>query len=137
MNIYNQYKKLCLIVFVLAYVIIIPQYQYGEDLQDRPDSIRYILGIDVDGSILAELPGQDILQFKLYTTDKQSKIVWKYKEEYYIYSIDDENHMVRATELFKLMKANGISTFVAVRKETNIRLEKYHKVLAIQFEGSK
>ena len=137
MNIYNQYKKLCFIVCALAVVLTIPQHQYGGDLQDRPDSIRYILGIDVDGSILVELPGKDILQFKLYTSGKQSRIVWKFKEEYYIYSIVDENHVVRATELFQLMKKNGIGTFVAVRKGTNIRLEKYHKVLAIQLEGSK
>ncbi len=126
-------------MFILVYVIFFPQYQYqyGEDLRDRPDSIRYILGIDVDGSNLVELPGNDILTFKLYTTDKLSNIVWKFKKEYYIYSIYDKNHIVRATQLFKLLKKNGIGTFVAVREGTTIRLEKYHKVLAIQLEGSK
>ena len=136
---YNQYKKLCLILimFILVYVIFLPQYQYGEDLRDLPDSIRYILGIAVDGSNIVELPGIDILTFKLYTTDKQSSIVWKFKKEYYIYSIYGNNHLVQVTQLFKLLKKNGIRTFAAVREGTTIRLEKYHKVLAIQLEGSK
>ena len=124
-------------MFILVYVIFFPQFQNGDDLRDLPDSIRYILNIAVDGSNLVELPGIDILTFKLYTTGKQSNIVWKFEKEYYIYSIYDNNHIVRATQLFKLLKKNGIRTFVAIREGTTIRLEKYHKVLAIQLEGSR
>jgi hypothetical protein len=110
--------------------------QYGEDLKDRPDSIRYILGVHVDDSTMLELPGEDVFEFRLYTASSKSIILWKYEKDYYVYSFTDSDHITRATRLFELIQKNGIVTFVAQRDYKTIRFNKYRKVIAIQIAGT-
>ncbi len=130
MSIISKLKKSSIIFTVLFCIVIIPQN--AADLQDKSDSINYILGIKIDGSKLLELSGAEIREFKLYTTESKSSILWEYKGEYYIYTFSDDNHFVNAKEMFSLISSKGISVFAAQREAMAIRLNKYHKVLAIR-----
>ncbi|MCP4221593.1 MAG: hypothetical protein GY765_43615 [bacterium] len=104
------------------------------DLQDLPDSIRYILDMQVEGRTRMELSGEEVTEFRFYTTTSYSCVVWKYRKEFYVYSFNDDRHVSRAGTVFKLLKENGLSTFVALRDVENKRLSKYHKVLAIKIK---
>lgn len=95
------------------------------------------MGINVDDTTLVELPGNEITEFKIYTTTRKSFIVWKSKKDYFIYSLDESDHILKANELFKQLQKNGITTFVAERDGKSLRFHKYRKVFAIQITGNK
>jgi hypothetical protein len=130
-----KYKKLFFLSIVIFFLVYVPQY--SSDLKDRPDSIMYIMGINIDDSTLEELPGNDIIEFRIYTTAKKSSIVWKFQNEYFIFTLDSSDHILKAAELFKQLKKNGITTFVAKRNGKTIRLNKYRTVLAVQIVANK
>ena len=127
-----KYKKSFLLVLALFYLMTLPQN--SEDLKDRPDSIRFILGITVDDSSIEELPGKDITEFRFYTSANTSTILWKYEKNYYSYLVTDR---LVAMKLFDQLQEKGIATFIAKRQGNKIRFHEYRQVIAIQLKGSK
>jgi hypothetical protein len=112
--------------------------QKQEDLEERADSIRYILGIRVDDSDVLELSGDEVVRFHLYSTDDSTSIVWMYQQEYYVYPLTGENHEVRGEALFELLKTNGLNTFVAYRNQLKKKsFSKYHRVIAMQIAANR
>jgi hypothetical protein len=109
--------------------------QYGEDLKDRPDSIRYVMGVNVDDSSTEELSGKEVRDFRMYTMPEKTLLLWKHGKHYYVYSFSSGDHLVRATTLLKQLQSNGLATFVANRKGISLRFNEYRKVLAIQVSG--
>jgi len=131
----NPYIRVLLITIALSYLLVFSLY--SEDLKDKPDSIRYVMGVTVDDSTLEELPGTNIKEFKLYMTDQNSAIVWKYKNYFYVYILDDSNHQLKAIKIFAQLQKNGISTFVAKGQGKKIRFNEYRKVIAIHITADK
>lgn len=130
-----KYKKLLLAVSVLFFLVSVPQY--GEELKERPDSINYIMGINLDSTVYEEFSGRDITEFRLYTTSVNSSIVWKSETGYFVYSLKGDSHAYRAVKLFKELQKNGLTTFIAERKGKDVKFHKYHQVVALQIVGYK
>ncbi len=124
------------ICLVFGFLVLMPSLSLGtgDDLQDRADSLRYILGLHVDGRTNVELSGANITEFSLYNKSNSSAIVWTHDKEFYVYSISGTNHTQDATQLLNLIKTQGLDTFVAKREPIRRRLDKYHSVLAIKIK---
>jgi hypothetical protein len=123
-------KTNMLLLIVAVFYFAVPHF--AEDLKDRPDSVNYIFGLNVNDNVLEELPGKGITKFKLYTTSNQSAIVWKFRKNYYVYTINGGDHVISAIELLKRIKVHGIATFVANKDGNSLRFNKYHKVIAMR-----
>ncbi len=124
-------------LFVLLFGVLFTIPGNSEDLKDKPDSIRYVMGVNVDGTVLDEFPGKDILEFTLYTMEQQSSIVWKTAKGYFIYSLSGDDHELKAYQLLEVLRKNGLKTFVAQRKGTSLKFNEYHRVVAIQVAARK
>jgi hypothetical protein len=129
MKIKNMNKQVILLVLVLM-SFMVPQW--GEDLKDKPDSVNYILGLNVNDNVLLEHPGDGIMDFKLYTTSSKTAILWKFQKNYYIYTISSGDHLLAGIELMKQLKTHGIETFVATKDGNSLRFNKYHSVVAFR-----
>jgi uncharacterized protein YcfL len=133
----NLLYKIILVLLVIGSSPFLVQTLAEDDLHDLPDSIRYILGIEVDKSRIVELSGQNIKSFSLYTNSSKSTILWVHNNEYYMYALSDADHLEKATELFKLLKKHGLDTYITTVKGKDIRLYKYHPVYAMKLKGNK
>ena len=131
----HRFKTLFIGLLVLNWLAILPQF--GEDLKDQPDSIRYMMGITVDDSTLEELPGANVSDFRVYMTEQNSAITWKYENNYYVYTLSEDGHRLTALKLFEQLRANGLSTFIARRQGNKIRFNEYRKVIALQIAAQK
>lgn len=119
-----------LCIFAVLCLLSLPQF--SEDLKDRPDSLRYVMGINVDDSSVEELSGVEVLEFRLYTVPERTTILWKHGKHYYYYNFSDGDHLLRATALLNRLQRMGLTTFVAKRKGKSVRFHEYRQVLAIQ-----
>lgn len=123
-------KKTVIWTAAILWIWAVPQL--AEDLKDQPDSLRYVMGINVDDSVVEELPGDSVKRFRLYTLPERSTILWRYGKHYYYYNFREGGHLLRATALFDQLRQNGLTSFVAKRKGNTVKFHEYRQVLAIQ-----
>ncbi len=101
-------------------------------IKDEPESIRSVLGFDVDGVELDEVTASPTT-FQLYTHAQRSVISFRIRDAVYLYSIAGDNHRTEARSLLaSLRERRGIRAVVDVKPFRSEKFAQFFYVRAFR-----
>ena len=97
---------------------------------DEPDSIKNVLELSLNRAGLEEVAGNEVMEFRLYTTADRSVVAWWREKTLYVYPLSGTDHEARAAALIGLLRQHGLTSFVVERKAK--RLEGFNQVAVVK-----
>ncbi len=101
--------------------LCLPDLRADQRLEERPDSLASILGIDLAKEGLEELSGAAVSEFVLHTSADRSTLVWRLGDTLYLYPLSGGDHARLGAELLGALQRNGLVTFAAKREGGRLR----------------
>lgn len=108
----------------------------AEELHEKKDAIKAILGLEIDGIETIEHRGLRGENISFFTTKDKSALSWRIQDRFYIYSLNGPDHEIKTTRLFTLVKENGIATFVTKKiPDRRDKFIEYFSVMALKINA--
>lgn len=121
---------------VFAFGSIFAATSASAHIRDEPESLRSLLGLDVDGTVLDELQFQ-APTYRIYTTKDKSLVTFRVKDDVFVYTIRTPNHLTEAKALVEAMSGKSVRAVVAVQPFRSERFARFFEVRAFRITQQK